>query len=191
MKNKLITFAVLTACLGLSGLAFAQNPPKYPALKSGANTDASPAAKKEDTAKKGATTTGLSDKDRAFMKEAADGGTMEVEWGKWAKQKGQSAEVKKIGEMMVADHSKANNELMSIAQSKGVKLSPKKPKGAWKSDKDYLDMMVMDHTKDWNAFQAEAKNGSDADVKKFADKTSAVIKKHLDAVKKAQSKMKS
>jgi putative membrane protein len=51
-------------------------------------------------------------------------------------------------------------------------------------------MMVDDHQKDLAAFQAEAKNGSDADVKAFASKTSAVIKKHLDMVKAAQTKMK-
>jgi putative membrane protein len=119
---------------------------------------------------------------------------MEVEMGKMAQQKGKSAEVKKIGGMMVADHTKANNELMAIAKKKGVDLSKEKPKshsmGDANFDKDYIDMMVKDHEKDLSAFQAEAKNGTDADVKGFASKTSAVIKKHLDTVKAAQAKMK-
>jgi putative membrane protein len=136
----------------------------------------------------------LSDKDKSFMKEAAKGGMMEVDMGKMAQQKGKSAEVKKIGGMMVADHTKANNELMGIAKKKGVDLSKEKPKshsmGDANFDKDYLDMMVKDHQKDLSAFQAEAKNGSDADVKAFASKTSAVIKKHLDTVKSAQGKLK-
>ncbi|MEY2585511.1 MAG: putative rane protein [Verrucomicrobiota bacterium] len=133
-------------------------------------------------------------KDKSFMKEAAQGGMMEVEMGKMAQQKGKSAEVKKIGGMMVADHTKANNELMAIAKKKGVDLSKEKPKshsmGDANFDKDYIDMMVKDHEKDLSAFQAEAKNGTDAEVKGFAAKTSAVIKKHLDAVKAAQAKMK-
>jgi putative membrane protein len=133
-------------------------------------------------------------KDKSFMKEAAQGGMMEVEMGKMAQQKGKSAEVKKIGGMMVADHTKANNELMAIAKKKGVDLSKEKPKshsmGDANFDKDYIDMMVKDHEKDLSAFQAEAKNGTDADVKGFASKTSAVIKKHLDTVKAAQAKMK-
>lgn len=136
----------------------------------------------------------LSDKDKSFMKEAAKGGMMEVDMGKMAQQKGKSADVKKIGGMMVADHTKANNELMGIAKKKGVDLSKEKPAphsmGDANFDKDYLDMMVKDHEKDLSAFQAEAKNGSDADVKAFASKTSAVIKKHLDAVKAAQGKVK-
>ncbi len=136
----------------------------------------------------------LSDKDKAFMKEAAKGGMMEVEMGKTAQQKGKSPEVKKIGSTMVADHTKANNELMAIAKKKGVDLSKEKPEkhsmGDANFDKDYVNMMVKDHEKDLAAFQAEAKNGTDADVKAFASKTSAVIKKHLDMVKAAQAKMK-
>jgi len=122
------------------------------------------------------------------------GGMMEVEMGKMAQQKGKSDDVKKIGSRMVADHSKANNELMAIAKKKGVDLSNVKPKshsmGDANFDKDYINMMVKDHEKDLAAFQGEAKNGSDADVKAFASKTSGVIQKHLELVKSAQGKLK-
>ena len=145
-------------------------------------------------AKSPANNASLTAKDKSFMKEAAMGGMMEVEMGKMAQQKGKSAEVKKIGSTMVADHSKANNELMAIAKKKGVDLSKEKPKshsmGDANFDKEYLDMMVKDHEKDLAAFQGEAKNGSDADVKAFASKTSAVIQKHLNMVKSAQGKVK-
>jgi putative membrane protein len=136
----------------------------------------------------------LSAKDKSFMKEAAKGGMMEVDMGKMAQTKGKSADVKKIGTTMVTDHTKANNELMAIAKKKGVDLSKEKPAshsmGDENFDKNYIDMMVKDHEKDLSAFQAEAKNGTDADVKAFASKTSAVIKKHLDMVKAAQAKVK-
>jgi putative membrane protein len=151
-------------------------------------------AAKTEAAKSPAAPSALSAKDQSFMKEAAKGGMMEVDMGKMAQQKGKSPEVKKIGDRMVADHSKANAELMAIAKKKGVDLSKEKP-AAHKMDdanfdKAYVDMMVKDHEKDLAAFQAEAKDGSDADVKAFASKTSAVIKKHLDMVKAAQAKMK-
>jgi putative membrane protein len=146
------------------------------------------------TPTKSPATATLSDKDKSFMKEAAKGGMMEVDMGKMAQTKGKSADVKKIGSTMVADHTKANNELMAIAKKKGVDLSKEKPAahsmGDANFDKDYINMMVKDHEKDLAAFQAEAKNGSDADVKGFASKTSAVIKKHLDMVKAAQAKVK-
>jgi putative membrane protein len=139
-------------------------------------------------------TAALSDKDKSFMKEAAKGGMMDVDMGKMAQQKGKSADVKKFGSTMVADHTKANNELMGIAKKKGVDLSKEKGKMMKLNDatfdKEYINAMVKDHQEDLAAFQGEAKNGSDADVKAFASKTSAVIKKHLDMAKAAQAKLK-
>jgi len=125
------------------------------------------------------------------MNEAAEGGMMEVEGGRMASQNAKHADVKKFGERMVNDHSAANNELKSIAASKGVQLpSSGKSPGKWKNDKDYMDMMVKDHEKDLAAFQAEASNGSDPDVKKFAHKTSKMIEKHLSMAKDIQGKLK-
>jgi putative membrane protein len=67
----------------------------------------------------------LSAKDKTFMKKAAKGGMMEVAMGKLAEQDGQSDDVKSFGKRMITDHSKANDELKSIAQQKGVKLPSK------------------------------------------------------------------
>jgi hypothetical protein len=50
-------------------------------------------------------------------------------------------------------------------------------------------MMVKDHEKDLAEFQEEAKNGSDADVKKFAEDTAKVVQEHFDLAKKTQSKL--
>ena len=82
------------------------------------------------------------------MKKAAKGGMMEVAMGKLASERGQSADVKKFGERMVTDHSKANEDLTSIAEKKGVKLPSKEPTETWTSDKDYMAAMVKDHEKD-------------------------------------------
>lgn len=128
--------------------------------------------------------------DRAFAKEAAKGGMMEVAMGRLAEQNASDAEVKKFGARMVSDHGKANSELMAIAKRKGIELPSDKDTGKWKSDKTYVDSMVKDHEKDLAAFRKEAKDGSDADLKRFADQTSEVISQHLDAIKGIQSKMK-
>lgn len=124
------------------------------------------------------------------MIKAAKGGMMEVEWGNLASRNSQNAEVKKFGNRMVTDHSKANEELTALAREEGVKLPSGKPSGKWKSDKDYMDMMVKDHEKDLAEFQDEAKNGSDPDLKQFAEKTSKMIQKHLKLAKETQSKVK-
>ena len=177
-----VTFIAAGLCFGVSTQAAQKKEESKTSPSPSASTSKSPA------------TAPLSAKDKSFMKDAAQGGMMEVEMGKMAQQEGKSADVKKIGGTMVADHTKANNELMGIAKKKGVDLSKDKPKMKHLNDanfdKEYIDAMVKDHEEDLAAFQAEAKNGSHADVKAFASKTSAVIKKHLDMVKAAQAKLK-
>jgi putative membrane protein len=132
----------------------------------------------------------LSEKDKAFMHKAAKGGMMEVAMGKVAEQNAQSDDVKSFGKRMVTDHGKANDELKSTAQKKNVELSSKEPTEKWTSDKAYMNMMVRDHQKDLAEFKQEASNGSDPDVKKFADDTAKVIQEHLDLAKETQTKLK-
>ena len=132
----------------------------------------------------------LSAKDKIFMKKAAKGGMMEVAMGKVAEQKAQSDDVKSFGKRMVTDHSKANDELKSIASKKGFELPSKEHSFKWTSDKAYMDMMVKDHEKDLAEFKEEASSGSDPDVKKFADDTAKIVQEHLDLAKETQGKLK-
>jgi len=132
----------------------------------------------------------LSAKDKTFMKKAAKGGRMEVVMGQMAEQKAQSDDVKTFGKRMVTDHSKANDELKSIASKKGFELPNKEHAGKWTSDKAYMDMMVKDHEKDLAEFKEEASSGSDPDVKKFADDTAKMVQEHLDLAKETQGKLK-
>jgi putative membrane protein len=154
---------------------------------------ASPDAKKSNAATAKTATAALSAKDKTFMQNAAKGGMEEVEMGHMAQTKGQSDGVKKFGTRMVTDHSNANNELMALAARKGVKLPSAKAKmekmGA-NFDKEYMADMVKDHQKDLAEFQAEAKDGVDADVKKFAEKGAKMVQKHLTLAQETQSKLK-
>jgi putative membrane protein len=204
MKNKFTiiscfgTAAIAIGALAFAGSASAQNPRLFPTASPHETSAGSPAASASETAatKKEAgakeTTAGnVSAKDKTFMRKAAKGGKMEVAMGKMASENGQSEDVKSFGQRMVTDHSKANDELMAIAKKKGVKLSPKEPKSEqWKSDKEYIDMMVKDHEKDLAEFQKEAKDGDDADLKKFAEDTAKTVQKHLDLAKETQGKLK-
>ena len=162
--SRLCIVALMVAAFSFAGLALAQE---------------SPAGKSSS----------LSAKDKTFIHKAAKGGMMEVAMGNLAAQNGQSDDVKSFGKRMVTDHSKANEELKSIAAKKGVKLPSKEPSGKWSSDKAYMDMMVKDHEKDLAEFQEEASTGTDPDVKKFAEDTAKVVQEHLDLAKQTQSKL--
>src|SRR3954468_22697836 len=118
----------------------------------------------------------LGSKDMKFIKDAAAGGMEEVALGKLAAQKGSSEAVKTFGQRMVDDHSKANDQLMTLAQSKGVDLAADKDatdKKIQKAtdkmsklegadfDKAYAKAMVKDHEKDVKEFETAAKDAKD------------------------------
>jgi putative membrane protein len=140
--------------------------------------------------------------DSSFVNEAAIGGMSEVELGRLASTKGTNPEVKKFGQMMVTDHTAANNDLKALAAKKGWTL-PTDVDSSHKStmddlkarsgadfDKEYVEEMVDDHEKDVKAFEDKANNATDPDLKAFAQKTLPTLRKHLDAINAIQAKMK-
>src|SRR5205807_2562397 len=192
MKNNLIMSRIGIVALAVGALCLATTSSAlnaYPPLKTGANADApkaspSPAKGAAKAASK------LSAADKTFMMNAAKGGMMEVEAGKMAAQNGQNADVKKFGNRMVTDHSRANSELMTLAKEEGVSLPAAKSPGKWKSDKEYIDMMVKDHNQDLAEFQKEAQSGTDPDVKAFAAKGAKMVSTHLKLAQDTQGKLK-
>jgi putative membrane protein len=144
----------------------------------------------------------LAGADRKFMEKAAEGGMAEVEMGKLGQQNGSRDDVKKFGERMVQDHSKANDELKQLASSKGVTLPTEldskhrhdhdklaKLSGD-KFDREYMEHMVKDHKKDVKEFDKASKDSKDADLKAFASKTLSVIQGHLMLAENTESAVK-
>ncbi len=137
----------------------------------------------------------LPDADRAFMMTAAKDGMREVHMGQMAMQNGQSPEIKKLGQTIMNDHTKANSQLMAIAQKKNVKLDTRhrmdkmSKKDMANFDQAWLRMMVVDHQKDIALYRRQAQSGGDPDLKAFARKTTPVLEKHLRLVQAAQAKM--
>lgn len=138
---------------------------------------------------------GISASDKKFVRDAAQGGMAEVELGKMATEKASNPEVKKFGQRMVDDHSKANDQLKQVASSQGItlpeKLSAKdemtkehlsKLSGE-QFDKAYMSDMVKDHTQDVAEFQRESNSGADPDVKNFAAQTLPTLRDHLREAK--------
>jgi putative membrane protein len=135
--------------------------------------------------------------DHSFVMEAARGGLAEVELGNLAKQKAQSEDVKKFADRMVQDHSKANDELKSLARTKNITL-PTDLDSKDKATKDrlsklsgsafdraYMQDMVTDHKKDVSDFRKESQSGKDPEVKAFASKTLPTLEEHLQLAQNA------
>lgn len=64
----------------------------------------------------------ISSSDREFAMKAAEGGRLEVMHAQMALQKSSNDEVKRYAQRMIDDHTKANQELMSVASGKGIML---------------------------------------------------------------------
>jgi putative membrane protein len=140
--------------------------------------------------------------DAEFATKSAVAGMAEVELGKLALQKATNAQVKEFATMMVSDHGKANEELMTLATAKNISLPTildDEHQKMWDElngktgkdfDKKYVDDMVDGHKKVLDLMEKQAKDGEDADLKAFAAKTAPIVKAHLDAIKKIQDSMK-
>lgn len=139
--------------------------------------------------------------DQKFFTEAANGGMMEVQLGQMAQKQAQSQDVKSFGERMVTDHTKANDELKTLAQQKDLampsamehkmKKAMDKLSGMSGADFDrkYMEMMVKDHTKDVADFRKAAKNVKDADLNAWAKKTLPTLEDHLKQAKETAQKL--
>jgi putative membrane protein len=133
----------------------------------------------------------MTSQDRDFVMDAAMGGMMEVELGRIAAQNGASDAVKQFGQRMVDDHGKANEELMTLATSKGISLPTtldekhKEHLTKFSSmtgadfDRAYGKEMLSDHRKDVSEFEKQSTKGTDPDLKAFATKTLPTLREHL------------
>ena len=60
--------------------------------------------------------------DQDFVKDAAIAGMAEIELGRMAQEKGMDPSVKKFGQMMIDDHTKAKEALSTIATENRIEM---------------------------------------------------------------------
>ena len=129
--------------------------------------------------------------DAAFITKAAQASMAEVELGKLALEKAGSEAVKKFAQRMVDDHTKANDELKTLARNKNFTL-PDGPDPNLKAiqtrlsnlsgpsfDRAYIQTMIANHRKAVSDFRLASKASKDADVKGWAAKTLPTLEDHL------------
>ena len=133
-----------------------------------------------------------------FIQKAAMSDMYEVEAGRIAAAKGQSAPVKGFGQMMVDAHTQTTEQLKAIVASENIKVDlPAKLDSSHQKlvddlnaasgadfDRIYAKQQVDGHTDAEKLFDSYAKRGDNAALKQFAQKTLPVIQQHLDEAKK-------
>jgi putative membrane protein len=139
--------------------------------------------------------------DGTFMKHAAADGLAEIQMGKLALQKSSSEDVKKFASRIVADHTKANEDLKTVAQAHQVIL-PAAPgeeaqhmaatlqaRDGASFDAAWANAMVQDHQKAVASFSTAAGDADAADVKAFAKRTLPTLEAHLELARQLQSNL--
>lgn len=140
--------------------------------------------------------------DTEFAVQAADGGMLEVQIAQLALTKASSPKVKEFAQTMVTDHSKANEELKTLAQQKNITLpdtlseeNQKKYKDLEEEsgadfDKAYSEFMVKDHKDDIDKFKKAADKAKDGDLKSWAAGKLPVLEHHLTMAQEVEEAVK-
>ncbi len=128
--------------------------------------------------------------DKAFFEKAAKSGEKEVKVSQAVLPQLTHAGVKAFAQTMIADHTAANNELKTLASSKGVTLPAPQTNYSEKwSGKDhkeideyYIEEMISDHKDAVDLFEKAAKS-DDVDIAAFASKTLPALRHHLESAR--------
>jgi len=131
--------------------------------------------------------------DTSFLTEAWRRGQTEVKMSELATRQAGSPAVKELGDRMMVEHSRMNEELKAIAKQKAVniwgdpdniRLSELRQLSGDAFDRAYLAEVVKHHEKAIADFDTALKGSSDPDVKAFASRNLAGLRAHLAMVKK-------
>ena len=135
-----------------------------------------------------------------FLIVASIGNLQEASAGQLAVQKANLADVRSFGQMMVKDHTRAEQQLLQLAKSRGYNLPGAATGGIQPDlnlknasadfDRLYVHGMLAGHNNTVQTFENYAVNGKDPAVKAFAQQQLPTLKAHLAAVKALDEKIK-
>lgn len=131
--------------------------------------------------------------DNDFVRNATQSGLSEIKLGQLAQQQSGSSAIRDYGKMMVADHQKANDELINLSRDRGYRDIPTQPAINARNeydklsrltgpefDKAFVKQVVKEHEQTVKLFKEQAENGKDEQVRNWARKTLPTLERHLE-----------
>lgn len=129
--------------------------------------------------------------DVAFLLKAAQSGSGAVQLGTLAREKAGNPAVREVGNQMVSQYGKIEQQLNSLAAARHMTLPEtmnatdqgvylklqKQSDGSF--DKTYLKAMLKDQKSDIKSFTRETKKGRDGQIQNFASSTLPVLHAQL------------
>lgn len=133
----------------------------------------------------------VSSADRNFVMMAAKANASEVAEGK-VQRSSTEQNAATFARRMVTDHTKANDQLKTIATNLGLSSQFQQGVANAKPAKSlpgpqYLKMEIPDHQQAIALFRKEAANGTNPQLKAYAQKSLPVLEMHLDLAQKYAS----
>jgi putative membrane protein len=136
---------------------------------------------------------GIAPSTQDFVTEATNSGQFEIQSSQLAQQRGDAA-AKSFAAQMIADHQKLDAELTDLIKTKagsvnvptGMSESQQSMMNKLKTlqgadfDKEYRDDQYSAHRNAVSLFQRYAKGGENADLKNWAQQSTAILQRHLD-----------
>ncbi|HAX80718.1 MAG TPA: DUF4142 domain-containing protein [Cyanobacteria bacterium UBA11372] len=130
--------------------------------------------------------------DRQFIIDAAQGGMAEVRLAQLALERSRNEQVREFAQQMIDEHTRANQELMSLATQKGV-TPPTTPGPKYEAamrqlmqlsgesfDRAYMSEAGLNgHMESAAVYQRQAMLGQDPDLRAFAARILPRVQDHL------------
>jgi len=147
-----------------------------------------------------ATGAALGPADTYFVTQTTLGTPFQTDSGRIAQTKGTTKAIRSYAQLMVSSHITVNNILLGILKNKAPPPPPTLLKAAYatmistlehesgqKLDADYITGQVNYQKGNTALYQYEISNGTDPDLKAFAQETLPKIQDHLERALKLQS----
>jgi predicted outer membrane protein len=135
------------------------------------------------------------DSAQSFVNKAVDGSMFEVGSSRLAEGRMRAAAVKDFAKSMIADHGSSNANLAAIASRQKLTV-PKKldlkhktdiellQSGKGPVDNAYIQMQLHAHINAVELFESYARDGDNAELKAFAQRTLPTLKIHQETIEK-------
>lgn len=204
--KRMTSLAIIATCTLAAWQAAADQGQGYAQMtlaQSGGQAPGSSATRTTPTPPGGGATPGEMQKGQAmsaatFIERARASNAFEIESSRLALDKAVQPALKNFARMMIDDHTRADQKLVSVAHGAGqtpaekVEMEPlqrrqiealTKASGA-EFDKLYADAQLEAHKMSVQLFQTYAETGSDERLRKFAAETLPKLQSHLEQVQK-------
>lgn len=139
--------------------------------------------------------------DADFVSETVASNYGEIKFAQLATTKSTNAEVKRIANMLVTDHTKTLGELKTLAQAKAISIPVEEDDEARRKTDNFSDEAGNDFDKKWckemvdrheetiKKFEKRSEKTEDAELKAWIDKTLPALKHHQQELEACHKKL--